>query len=165
MSRSLRRTARLSVLLGTAVACALAGAGLTSPAQASRTVTESYPVPADGVFRLSGHGYGHGPGPNGAIMPPDAPVEEVVPQEQAPTVVPAPSARRSSPPPPSNPVVEAPTREARISPASSRRTVPTSGAPGSYNPSMPQGSQTTTAANSQSAAPGFIGPRGYDVKE
>ncbi len=62
MSRSLRRTARLSVLLGTAVACALAGAGLTSPAQASRTVTESYPVPADGVFRLSGHGYGHGHG-------------------------------------------------------------------------------------------------------
>ena len=62
MSRSLRRTARLSVLLGTAVACALAGAGLTSPAQASRTLTESYPVPADGVFRLSGHGYGHGHG-------------------------------------------------------------------------------------------------------
>ena len=62
MSRSPRRAARLAILLGTVVACTLAGAGLGSPAQASRTVAESYPVPADGVFRLSGHGYGHGHG-------------------------------------------------------------------------------------------------------
>lgn len=35
---------------------------LSGPAVASRTVTESYAVPADGVLRLTGHGYGHGHG-------------------------------------------------------------------------------------------------------
>ena len=32
------------------------------PAQASRKVSESYAVPADGKLRLTGHGYGHGHG-------------------------------------------------------------------------------------------------------
>ena len=32
------------------------------PGQASRTVSESYVVPANGVLKLTGHGFGHGHG-------------------------------------------------------------------------------------------------------
>jgi SpoIID/LytB domain protein len=61
MSRSSRRhgiAAAGAAALATAVAAGL----LTAPAQASRTVSETYAVPADGVLRLTGHGYGHGHG-------------------------------------------------------------------------------------------------------
>jgi stage II sporulation protein D len=34
----------------------------TSPGEASRTVSESYVVPANGVLKLTGHGFGHGHG-------------------------------------------------------------------------------------------------------
>lgn len=61
MSRSpVRRRAASCVL---AVLATVVGAGLfTVPAQASRTVSESYAVPADGSLRLTGRGFGHGRG-------------------------------------------------------------------------------------------------------
>lgn len=49
--------------IGVAVLSATVVAGvLPGPAQASRTVSESYAIPSDGVLRLTGHGYGHGHG-------------------------------------------------------------------------------------------------------
>jgi stage II sporulation protein D len=45
-----------------ALSSAVVAGLLQGPAEASRTVTESYVVPADGVLRLTGHGYGHGHG-------------------------------------------------------------------------------------------------------
>jgi stage II sporulation protein D len=45
-------------MLATTVVASL----LTAPAQASRSVSESYPIPANGVLQLTGHGYGHGHG-------------------------------------------------------------------------------------------------------
>ena len=44
------------------VCIAFTGALAASPAQASRTVNQSYTVPSDGVLRLTGHGFGHGHG-------------------------------------------------------------------------------------------------------
>ena len=58
MSRSLRR-GRVAAL-GFAVLATLLVA--VPPGQASRTVSESYVVPAGGVLRLTGHGFGHGHG-------------------------------------------------------------------------------------------------------
>src|SRR3954447_532571 len=52
----IRRTALASVL---ATCAAALGAGLAAPAAASGEV---YPVPANGVFALRGHGWGHGHG-------------------------------------------------------------------------------------------------------
>src|SRR3954467_11455251 len=52
----IRRTALASVL---ATCAAALGAGLAAPAAASGEV---YPVPANGVFTLRGHGWGHGHG-------------------------------------------------------------------------------------------------------
>lgn len=61
MSRTswrLRATAAGAVALTAAVVAAL----LPGPAEASRTVNQSYAVPADGKLKLTGHGYGHGHG-------------------------------------------------------------------------------------------------------
>ncbi len=44
------------------LATVVASLALTAPAQASRTVSETYSVPANGTLRLTGHGYGHGHG-------------------------------------------------------------------------------------------------------
>ena len=58
MSRSVRRlpaaTAGLAMLASLLVVAA--------PGQASRTVSETYTVPANGNLQLTGHGYGHGHG-------------------------------------------------------------------------------------------------------
>ncbi|MCW2760611.1 MAG: exported protein of unknown function [Marmoricola sp.] len=54
----LRSTATGVAALSTLVVVAL----LPMPAQASRTVSESYSVPADGTLELTGHGFGHGHG-------------------------------------------------------------------------------------------------------
>ena len=58
MSRSARllpaATAGLALLVTLLV--------LAAPTHASRTVSESYTVPANGTLRLTGHGYGHGHG-------------------------------------------------------------------------------------------------------
>jgi stage II sporulation protein D len=65
MSRSTWRShataARRGVLPAAVVTGLLAGL-LAAPAQASRTVSESYPVPSSGTYALTGHGYGHGHG-------------------------------------------------------------------------------------------------------
>ncbi len=61
MARSswrLRASAAGVAVLSTTVVTAL----LPGPAEASRTVNQSYAVPADGRLRLTGHGYGHGHG-------------------------------------------------------------------------------------------------------
>lgn len=58
MSRSVRRFSVLTI--GLAVLGSLLVS--TPSAQASRAVSERYTVPADGVLRISGHGYGHGRG-------------------------------------------------------------------------------------------------------
>ncbi len=61
MSRMSRRHGARSVLaslLGAVVVVTLC----SLPAQASRTVSESYRVPSGGVLKLSGHGFGHGHG-------------------------------------------------------------------------------------------------------
>ena len=50
------------MVLATGVATTLVVGLLSGPAQASRNVSESYSVPADGVLKLTGHGYGHGHG-------------------------------------------------------------------------------------------------------
>lgn len=64
MSRSTRRFAAASTGLALLVTGLVTGLvpGAGAPAQASRTVSESYPVPSDGVLRLTGHGFGHGHG-------------------------------------------------------------------------------------------------------
>ena len=59
MWRALSVPARSTALVGVV---ALAVTGLGGPAQASRTVAESYPVPAGGTYTLTGHGFGHGHG-------------------------------------------------------------------------------------------------------
>lgn len=61
MSRSSRRHG-IAVAGAAALATAVAAGLLAAPAQASRTVSETYAVPADGILRLTGHGYGHGHG-------------------------------------------------------------------------------------------------------
>ncbi len=61
MSRSSLRSRATS----TGVAVLVAGLAATlvgGPATASRTVSESYPVPGSGTLSLTGHGYGHGHG-------------------------------------------------------------------------------------------------------
>jgi stage II sporulation protein D len=57
-SRRLRATAPGAVVLS----AALLATALPGPAEASRAVNQSYVVPANGVLRLTGHGYGHGHG-------------------------------------------------------------------------------------------------------
>jgi stage II sporulation protein D len=57
-SRRLRVTATATAVLTTTVVAGL----LPETAQASRSVSESYAVPAGGKLRLTGHGYGHGHG-------------------------------------------------------------------------------------------------------
>jgi SpoIID/LytB domain protein len=58
MSRFLRR-GRVAALGLAVLATMLVTA---APGQASRTVYESYPVPANGVLQITGHGFGHGHG-------------------------------------------------------------------------------------------------------
>src|SRR4051794_622493 len=58
MSRFLRR-GRVAALGLAVLATMLVTA---APGQASRSVSESYPVPANGVLQLTGHGFGHGHG-------------------------------------------------------------------------------------------------------
>ena len=66
MPRPLRRPRWLPLVLSpatvpvTALVTVLVVSGLPGPARAA--VTEGYAVPADGVLRLTGHGYGHGHG-------------------------------------------------------------------------------------------------------
>ncbi|MEO5653781.1 MAG: SpoIID/LytB domain-containing protein [Marmoricola sp.] len=62
MSRSPRRRAAVLAALGTTLGLVAGPVLMAIPAQASRTVSESYAVPADGKLRLTGHGYGHGHG-------------------------------------------------------------------------------------------------------
>jgi stage II sporulation protein D len=54
--------ARLSATGVAVLAGAVVAGVLPGPAQASRTVSESYPVPANGTLSLTGHGFGHGHG-------------------------------------------------------------------------------------------------------
>lgn len=62
MSLSARRAGAASTGLVVLVGGLLAASAVSGPAYASRTVSESYTVPADGVLRMTGHGYGHGHG-------------------------------------------------------------------------------------------------------
>ena len=62
MSRSRYRSGGPVAALAAGAAVALAAGLLSAPAQASRTVAETYPVPGSGTFSLTGHGYGHGHG-------------------------------------------------------------------------------------------------------
>ncbi len=61
MPRSAGRSpaaARAATVLVTALAAGL----VPGPAEAARTVSESYSVPSNGVLKLTGHGFGHGRG-------------------------------------------------------------------------------------------------------
>jgi SpoIID/LytB domain protein len=61
MSRSARR-ACVSAYGAVVLSAALLATALPGPAVASQAVNQVYAVPADGVLRLTGHGYGHGHG-------------------------------------------------------------------------------------------------------
>jgi pilus assembly protein CpaC len=95
-------------------------------------------------------------------MPPEQimPGEQIIPSAPEPAVEEGSSARRSSPTASSGVVVSDNSSQPQVRPASSRRTVQAN----SYNPSTPQTPQAATAAKPQSEQPGFIGPRGYDVR-
>src|ERR1700712_4160321 len=54
-----RRTASVGVAL---LAATVVATLLPGPADASRTVSESYTVPKSGTLKLAGHGFGHGHG-------------------------------------------------------------------------------------------------------
>ncbi len=111
--------------------------------------------------------------PQGPHMAPQGeqqmPGEYILPGEQV-TPDPQPveegtsSARRTAPVVSSRGAVASDQPQAsRVSVASSRRTAAASGRANSYNRPSPQTPQAAEPSTSQSAPPGFIGPRGYDV--
>jgi hypothetical protein len=120
---------------------------------------------------------GHGPGPGGPIGPYPPPAEQIVPPAVAPPVEEIPSARRPVQPqpvnrtaagnaaPPANRMAAGNAAQpAPVAPASSRRTVTSPPPSNSYNPSSRQTQQAPARAIPQTEQPGFIGPRGYDVR-
>jgi len=62
MARTARRVPSATVGLALLAAVLAALLVSVSPSHASRTVSETYRVPASGTLRLTGHGYGHGHG-------------------------------------------------------------------------------------------------------
>ncbi|MGD9644117.1 MAG: pilus assembly protein N-terminal domain-containing protein [Pirellulales bacterium] len=103
------------------------------------------------------------------IMPGDQlrPGDQLVPDPE-PADAPGPSARKPASGRADNVAASPkPRTEAvpRVSQASSRRTVQASAQSNSYNPSTPQKPKSTAAPKAQSNEPGFIGPRGYDVRK
>jgi pilus assembly protein CpaC len=95
--------------------------------------------------------------PYGGQFGPEGPApEQVVPPADGTQVEEIPSARRTAP---ASGGVLVSDRAAGA--GSSRRT---SAPGGSYNPAGPQNPQAQAGAKPQSGAPGFIGPRGYDVR-
>jgi pilus assembly protein CpaC len=102
--------------------------------------------------------YGPSFGPEGAAP------EQVFPSEQGPSVEEVPSARRTQPARAGGVVASDASQPARVSAVSARRTAPASAGTNSYNPSTSQTPKPPAQPKSQSGQPGFIGPRGYDVR-
>jgi pilus assembly protein CpaC len=110
--------------------------------------------------------HGHGPGPGGPAGPYPPPAEQVVPPEAAPSVEEIPSARRQVPrqQPANRVAASTAAQRTPVAPASSRRTVTGPAPTNSYNPSTRQTPQAQPQSIPQTEQPGFIGPRGYDVR-
>jgi pilus assembly protein CpaC len=102
--------------------------------------------------------YGPSFGPHGA------PPEQVLPPEQGPAIEESPSARRTAPATSGRVTTQDDPRGTRVSAVSARRTAATSAGTNSYNPSTSQMPNRAAGPKSQSSQPGFIGPRGYDVR-
>lgn len=90
--------------------------------------------------------------------------EPVIPSPPEPAVEEGSSARRTVPPRTGGAVTSDTSQHATVTQASSRRTVSTPAQSNLYNPSRSQTPTAPTQAKSQSGQPGFIGPRGYDLR-
>ncbi len=115
-------------------------------------------MPTNGPAAVGPHGAPMGPH-HGQPMPGEyiLPGDQVSPDDPQP--VDGASARRTG----SGGVVisDQPPQPPRITSSSSRRTVATASRTNSYNPQTPQAADQP---DTQTGAPGFIGPRGYDVR-
>jgi pilus assembly protein CpaC len=109
---------------------------------------------------------GGGPGPMMGPAPEAVPAGEPSPADDAPRPSgdEIPSARRTAPAAGSAVVISDGPQSPRVAAASARRAVPGPTSANPYNPSMSQAPKSQGRSNPQTAPPGFIGPRGYDVR-
>jgi pilus assembly protein CpaC len=116
---------------------------------------------------------GGGPGPMMGPAPEAIPAGEPSPADDAPPAdrprpsdADVPSARRAAPGQGVGTavVISDGPQSPRVAAASARRALPAPGAASPYNPSTSQAPKTPGRSNAQTAPPGFIGPRGYDVR-
>jgi len=106
-------------------------------------------------------------GPDGSCPPVE---QQTIPVQPVPPVEEMPSAKAPTPATPRNAVVATPApQEPRMAGASSRRLpIPASATSpvrdDRYNPANPQRPKARSQANPDSEPPGFLGPRGYDLR-